>query len=168
MVFFKHQYITNPKVSPETMVFQAAQQLTSNLEGNIAPETKAAEALHRVGKLFTKKASAKASAAKAKRQPNQIQTHPEARRATPLPRVAEQNPRVEISIPKVIKVLEADFHAVQIVASSPVPQQVEQAPATHSQSWSPWANMQSFPARPNYISQDENNDPTPKRCTTRS
>ncbi len=30
-VFFKHQYITNPKVSPETMVIQAMQRLTSTL-----------------------------------------------------------------------------------------------------------------------------------------
>jgi hypothetical protein len=62
-VFFKHQYITNPKVSPEIMVIQAAQQLTSALQGNIAPETKTAEALHRVSKLFTKIVLAKASAA---------------------------------------------------------------------------------------------------------
>jgi hypothetical protein len=66
MVFFKHQYITNPKVSPETMFIQATQRLTSTLQGNIAPETKTAEALRRVSKLFTKIAAAKASAAKAK------------------------------------------------------------------------------------------------------
>jgi hypothetical protein len=69
-VFFKHQYITNPKVSPETMVIQAAQQLSSALQGNIAPESKTAEALQRVSKLFTKIVLAKASSAKAKEQQN--------------------------------------------------------------------------------------------------
>ncbi len=39
---------------------------------------------------------------------------------------------------------------------------------TCSQSWSPQANMQSSVVRPNYISQDEDNDPTHERCTTRS
>ncbi len=71
-VFFKHQYITNPKVSPETMVIQAMQQLTSALQGNIALETKMAEALRGVSKLFTKIVAAKASAAKAKEQRNKI------------------------------------------------------------------------------------------------
>jgi hypothetical protein len=87
-VFFKHQYITNPKVSPKTMAIQAAQQLTSTLQANVAPETKAAEALWRVSKLFMKILSAKASAAKAKEQQNQLHTHPEVRCATPFPRVA--------------------------------------------------------------------------------
>jgi hypothetical protein len=87
-VFFKHQYITNPKVSAKTMAIQTVQQLTSALQGNVAPETKAAEALRRVSKLFMKILSAKASAAKATEQQNQLQTHPEARRATPFPRVA--------------------------------------------------------------------------------
>jgi hypothetical protein len=35
MVFFKHQYITNPTVSPESHVVAAAQQLTIALQGNI-------------------------------------------------------------------------------------------------------------------------------------
>jgi hypothetical protein len=34
-VFFKHQYITNPTVSPESHVVAAAQQLTIMLQGNI-------------------------------------------------------------------------------------------------------------------------------------
>ncbi len=92
-VFFKHQYTTNPKVSSKTMVIQAVQQWTSALQGNVVPETEAAEALPRVSKLFTKIALAKASAAKAKEKQNQLQTHPEARRATPFPRVAEPNLR---------------------------------------------------------------------------
>ncbi len=69
-LLFKHQYITNPKVSPKTMVIQAAQQLTSALQGNVAPETEAAELLRRVSELFTIIAVAKASAAKAKEQQN--------------------------------------------------------------------------------------------------
>jgi hypothetical protein len=67
-VYFMHQYITNSKVSPKTMVVQTMQQLASTLQGNVAPETEAAEALCRVSKLFTKIAAAKASAAKAKEQ----------------------------------------------------------------------------------------------------
>jgi hypothetical protein len=63
MVYFKNQYIRNPKVSPRTMVSQAVQQLASTLRGNIAQETETAEVLLRVSKLFTKIASAKASAA---------------------------------------------------------------------------------------------------------
>ncbi len=34
-VFFKHQYITNPTVSPESHVVVAAQQLATGLKGNI-------------------------------------------------------------------------------------------------------------------------------------
>ncbi len=118
-VFFKYQYITNPKVSPKTMVIQATQRLTSALQGNVAPETKAAEALWRVSKLFTKIMLAKASAAKAKEQQNRLQTHPEACGATPFPKVAEPNPRLEISLPRVTTVPEADNHAAKIVASPP-------------------------------------------------
>jgi hypothetical protein len=80
-----------------------------------------AEALLRVSKLFTKIAVAKASAVKMKEQSNRIRTHSEVRPATPLPRVAEQNPRVEFSRPRVTKVPEADCCAVQIVVSPPVP-----------------------------------------------
>jgi hypothetical protein len=67
-VFFKHQYIRNPKVSPETIVIQPVQWLTNTLQGNVAPKTKAAEALWRVSKLFRKIASVKASAEKVKEQ----------------------------------------------------------------------------------------------------
>ena len=34
-VFFKHQYITNPTISPESHVVAAAQQLATALKGNI-------------------------------------------------------------------------------------------------------------------------------------
>jgi hypothetical protein len=53
-VFFKHQYITNPMVSPESHVVAAAQQLTTALKGNIPAGNETAEALKKVSKLFTK------------------------------------------------------------------------------------------------------------------
>jgi hypothetical protein len=65
------------------MVIQATQQLASALQGNVAPETKAADEIRRVSKLFTKIVAAKASAAKVKEQQNRLQTHPEARCTTP-------------------------------------------------------------------------------------
>jgi hypothetical protein len=43
----------------------------------------------------------------------------------------------------------------------PVPQPISQAPATRF-------NMQSCASLPNYISQDEDNNPSPMRQTTRS
>jgi hypothetical protein len=107
-VFFKHQYITNPMVSPESLVVAAAQQLTSALKGNILAGNETAEALKKVSELFTKIAEAKANVAKAKEQQNRIRTHPDARCAIPLPRVAKQNPRVELSIPRVDKAPKAD------------------------------------------------------------
>jgi hypothetical protein len=48
MVHFKHQYITNPAISPETHVVAAAQQLTEALKGNIPTGNETAEALKRV------------------------------------------------------------------------------------------------------------------------
>jgi len=35
MMHFKHQYITNPEISPESLVVVAAQQLTVALKGSI-------------------------------------------------------------------------------------------------------------------------------------
>jgi len=52
-VFFKHQYITNPAISPESHVVAAAQQLATALKGNIPAGNKTAEALTKVSKLFT-------------------------------------------------------------------------------------------------------------------
>jgi hypothetical protein len=132
-VFFKHQYITNPEVSPETMVIQAAQRLTSALQGTISQESETAEALKKVSELFTKIAAAKAAGAKAKEQRNRIDTHPEARCATPLPRVlAEQNPREEIPLPRVPESIAEDCCVVQIVESPTVQQPGEKAPVTGS------------------------------------
>jgi hypothetical protein len=58
-VFFKHQYITNPTVLPESHVVAAAQQLATALKGNIPAGNETAEALMKVSKLFTKIAAAK-------------------------------------------------------------------------------------------------------------
>ena len=72
--------------------------------------------------------------------------------------------------PRVTKTPQADCHVVQIVANPTVPQPVEQAPATRSQSRSPRFDVQSSAARPNYISQDEedDDDPPPQHRATRS
>jgi hypothetical protein len=34
-VFFKHQYITNPQVTPKTLIIKAALDLTSALKGMV-------------------------------------------------------------------------------------------------------------------------------------
>jgi len=52
-VHFKHQYITNATVSPESHVFAAAQQLAMALQGNIPAGNEMAEALQKVSDLFT-------------------------------------------------------------------------------------------------------------------
>jgi hypothetical protein len=46
--FFKHQYITNPKVSPVSLVVAAVQQLISTLKGNILAGNETAKALKKV------------------------------------------------------------------------------------------------------------------------
>ena len=71
-VHFKHQYITNLTVSPESHVFAAAQQLATALQGNIPAGNKTAEALKKVSKLFTKIAAAKSKVAKAKAQCSRV------------------------------------------------------------------------------------------------
>ena len=47
-VFFKHQYITNPTVSPESHAVTAAQQLAKALQGNIPEGNETAEALKKI------------------------------------------------------------------------------------------------------------------------
>ena len=66
------------------------------------------------------------------------------------------------------KSIAADCCKVQIVKSPTMQQPIEQAPATRSQSRTPWVNAQSSADWQNYISQDEDDNPTPERCTTRS
>ncbi len=65
-VFFKHQYITNPQVAPETLTINAALELTCALNGLVSCDGKMAAALEKFSKLFTKIAVAKAAMAKAK------------------------------------------------------------------------------------------------------
>jgi hypothetical protein len=60
-VFFKHQYITNPQVSPETLVIKAVQKLTSAIKGTISRDIETAETLVKVRELFKKNAAAKAA-----------------------------------------------------------------------------------------------------------
>ena len=168
-VFFKHQYITNPVLSPESLVVAAAQQLTTALKGNIPTGNETAEALKKVSELFTKIAEAKAAVAKAKEQRNRLRTHPDARKAIPLPRVTERNPRVKMAIPRVDETPKVDCRVMQIVANSTTPRFDAQSPVAPSQSRSPRLNAQSPAARPNYISQDDEEDEvTQKGYNTRS
>jgi hypothetical protein len=156
-VFFKHQYITNPTVSPESHIVAAAQQLATALKGNIPAGNKMAEALKMVSELFTKKAAAKNKTAKAKKQCNRVRATPAARQTTHLPRVKALIPRVATG-PEVVRCVE------QIVANPSTPWPIAHAPATCSQSRSPQFDAQSPAARrPNYISQDEDNQPLPAR-----
>ena len=77
-VHFKHQYITNPTVSPESHVVAAAQQLAMALQGNIPAGNETAEALQKVSNLFTNIVMAKSEVAKAKAQHNRVQATPAA------------------------------------------------------------------------------------------
>jgi hypothetical protein len=170
-VFFKHQYTTNPTVSLESHVVAAAQQLATALQGNIPAGNETAEALKEVSNLFTKIAAAKSKVAKAKAQCNRLRATPTAHQMTHLP-------RVEAPLPRVADPSEADCYIVPRVANSPQedccveeeapkpspPQPVAKALATRSQSRPPCL---SPTGRPNYISQDENNNPPTARGTTR-
>jgi hypothetical protein len=75
-VLFKHQYITSPRISSESHVVAAAQQLVTVLQGNIPAGNKTVEALTRVSELFTNIALAKKEVDKAKEQRNRLRTNP--------------------------------------------------------------------------------------------
>jgi hypothetical protein len=150
-VIFKHQYITNPTISPESHVVTAAQQLATALKGNIPAGNEMAEALKKVSKLFTKIAAAKQAAAAAKVQHNTLRAHPTARMMIHQPQEAVALPRVHVQIPRVEELPQASCRVVQIVEYPSVTRPVKQAPATRSQSRSPWLDAQSSTARPNYI-----------------
>jgi hypothetical protein len=107
-VIFKHQYITNPTISPKSHVVAAAQQLVTALQGNIPAGNKTAEALTKVSKIFTKIALAKKEVAKAKEQRNRLRANPLAWIITHLPRVAVPPPRVDVAVPRVTKATQAD------------------------------------------------------------
>ena len=100
-VHFKHQYITNPTVSPESHVVAAAQQLATALQGNIPAGNETAEALKKVSHLFTKIATAKSEVTKAKAQHNRV-------RAALAAQQTAHFPRVESPLPRVTDPLEAD------------------------------------------------------------
>jgi hypothetical protein len=78
-LFVKHQYITNPQVTPKTLVIKAASDLTSALKGTISRNGKMAEALQKFRELFTKIAAVKSELAKAKEQRNNHRNHPNVR-----------------------------------------------------------------------------------------
>jgi hypothetical protein len=102
LVFFKHQYITNPQLTPETLVLKTVSELTSALKGMVLREAETADALAHVSKLFHKIAEAKAAKAKAKEQRNTHRTHPNAHRGVPLPRVLIDPPtQPAVPLPKV-------------------------------------------------------------------
>jgi hypothetical protein len=108
-VFFKHQYIPNPQVTPKTLVIKAASDLTSALKGTVSCDGETAEALEKFSKLFTKIAASKSELAKAKEQRNNLQNHPNASQAVPLPRVAERPSTPASPLPRVpIDIAEAD------------------------------------------------------------
>jgi hypothetical protein len=108
-VFFKHQYITNPQVTPETLVIKAALDLTGALKRTISRNGKTAEALQKFRELFTKIAAAKSELAKAKEKRNNLRNQPNARQAVPLPRVAKRPPTPASQLPRVpIDIAEAD------------------------------------------------------------
>jgi hypothetical protein len=60
-VFFKHQYITNPQITPETLVIKAAADLTNVLKGTVSRDVEMVKALQKVSSLFTKNSSSKNS-----------------------------------------------------------------------------------------------------------
>ncbi len=64
-VFFKHQFIMNPQVTPKTLTIKAASEITSALKGLVSRNGEMADALEKFSKLFTKIAMAKTAMAKA-------------------------------------------------------------------------------------------------------
>ncbi len=71
-VFFKHQYITNPQVTPKILIIKAALDLKSALKGMVSRNGETAEVLQKFSELFTKIAAAKLELAKAKEQQNNL------------------------------------------------------------------------------------------------
>jgi hypothetical protein len=82
-------------------VVAAAQQLTIALQGNIPAGNETVEALQKVSKPFTKIATAKNEAAKAKANCNKVHATQVARQTLHLPRVEGLIPRVEAPISRV-------------------------------------------------------------------
>lgn len=129
---FKHQYVTNTKISPKLHVVAAAQQLATALKGKIPARNKSADALTWVSILFVKIASTKNEQAKAEEQRNKLQTHPSARKCTP-PRVEKAHPSVEVAAPR-----------VEMAA----PRKETTHISKNGNAWTPTS-------KPNYINQDQ-------------
>jgi hypothetical protein len=146
-VHFKHQYITNPAISPESHVVAAAQQLATALKGIIPAGNKTGEALTQVSKLFTQIATTKNEQAKAKEQPNKQRVNPTARKFT--------HPRVEVATPRVE--VEAARPKMEVAALW--------VTATHTNKKGyAWTTSHG----PNYTAQDKEDQPNSQRCQTRS
>jgi hypothetical protein len=146
-VFFKHQYVTNPQLTPETLVLKVASELTSALKGMLLHEAETAVALAQVSKPFLKIAEAKASMAKAKEQRNTHHTHPNACRVVPLPRVLIDPPtQPAIPLPRVQAAPTVDD--CRMVGGGSERQIVRDKTLRQGKHGSPSAG-------PNYISQDE-------------
>jgi hypothetical protein len=74
-VFFKHHYITNPQITPETLVIKAAAELINVLKGTVSWDVDMTEALQKVSSLFTKIAAAKAATTRARKQQTHLTSH---------------------------------------------------------------------------------------------
>ena len=133
-VYFKHQYITNPTVSPESHVVAAAKQLAMTLQGNRVQATLTAR-----------------------------QTTHLPRVEAPLPRVADPSEADCCVVPRVANGPRDNCWVVEDVLTPSTSQPVVQAPTMRFQ-------LQplclSPTGCPNYISQDENDDPPTTRRTT--
>ncbi len=165
-VNFKHQYITNPTVSPESLVVAAAQQLTAALKGNIPGGNETMEGLTKVSELFTRIAAMKQEVVAAKAQRNKLQAHPAAWQTPLLPRVAAPAPRVVATVPRA-EVPDADCHVTPNDCS--VGGNIVASPRcqTSLESMGNFPKLEKNPEHQNYISQDDNDaQPTP-RYTTR-
>jgi hypothetical protein len=149
-VFLKHQYITNPQIMPETLVIKAAAELTSALKGTVLQDAEMVEALAKFSDLFHKIAAAKVDRAKAKEQQNHLRTHPNSRRAVPLPRVDNKPPAQQaIPIPRGQKTPTVDD--CHILGGGSGLKIVECGTSNQGKHGLPIA-------RPNYISQDDNKE----------
>jgi hypothetical protein len=149
-VFFKHQYITNPQITPETLVMKAAAELTSALKGTVSQDAETADALTKVSELFQKIAAAKAERATAKEQRNKHRTHPSSRRAVPIPRVEIKSPAQQaVTIPRVQTTPTAND--CRVVGGGSGLKIVECGTPNQRKHGTP-------SARPNYISQHDDED----------
>jgi hypothetical protein len=163
-VFFKYQYITNPQLTPETLVLKAAAELTSALKGTVSCKTDTSEALAKVGDLFHKIAETKTATARAKGQQNTHRTQPNARRVMSLPRVLITPPtQLAVPLPRVQAAPPMDDCRIvggareRQIANTPAqivgPRlQIVEGTTSRQEKYGPPS------ARPNYILQDDNND----------